>query len=164
MNYSQPFPAMLTIVGFEVSLLVASRTATVSALLLRLVNHCGRDDTRRNSDDGVTKNHDKRGQELAQTRNRRYVAIANSGERHDSPIDARRDILELRVWKITLYHEHESADDRNQYQYKEEVHAYLRHALLNGKEQEIPLIDKSKQLENPEYTDKSERTHQSHVA
>lgn len=57
--------------------------------------HCCRHNPCRDSDNRITDQHHDRRQEAPDRCHRRYVSVADSRHRHDRPIDAVRNIIEL---------------------------------------------------------------------
>ena len=89
-------------------------------------DHCGRHNTRRDRDNRITDQHHDRRQETSDGCHRRYVSVANSRHRHDRPIDAVRNIIELRTGPVSFHHIHNRTDRSHQDQDKKEKHEYLR--------------------------------------
>ena len=88
--------------------------------------HCCRYNPCRDSDNRITDQHHDRRQEAPDRCHRRYVSVADSRHRHDRPIDAVRNIIELRTGLISFYHIHYRTDRSHQDQDKKEKHKYLR--------------------------------------
>ena len=71
-----------------------ARRADVGVRAVARARQLGRHDPRRDGDDGVAHDHDERGDELAEVRPRRDVAVADRRERDDRPVDRARDVVE----------------------------------------------------------------------
>lgn len=147
---------MLAIIGLQVRLLIAAWTPAVHTLLLGLINHGGRDDTRRHRNDGVAEYHDEAGQQPADGGDRSDVAITHGGEGDDCPVDAGGDRGELRAWLPTLHHEHDGAENGDQNEHEQEVNGYLAEASLDAFQEEKPLVDEREQPEHSENADEPE--------
>ena len=143
---------------------IAARAVAVLGLLFRLVDDVSRYNTRWNSNDGVTQQHDEGREQATDRRHRRDVAIAHRCHRDDGPIDRCGQVGELRTRLSALHHEHQGSQAGHQYQHKEELDRYLGQTLLERVHQQIALIDEAEQLEYAEDTDKAERTQEDHVA
>ena len=155
---------MLAIVGLEVCFLVASRTASILAFALGLVNHRGRNNTCRNSDDGVTKNHDDAGQKASNNSDRGDVTITDGSEGNNRPIDAGADVGELRTWLCSFYNEHERANDGDEDEDKGKIDEYLAETQTDALHQEVAFVDEGEELEHTEDTDESEHTQNEEIA
>ena len=149
---------MLAVVGFEVGLLVTTRTASVLSFALGGVYHGGRYDACGHSNNGVTKYHDDAREETSQDGDRGDVAIPNCGERNDSPIDAGADVSELRVGVSSFDHKHECAENDDKDEDEEEIDEYLAETEFDALHEEVALIDEGEKLEHPEDADESEYT------
>lgn len=154
---------MLTIVRFQIRLFSAAWTTPFPTLSFRLVNHSGRNDAGGNGDDGVTKYHDKAGEEPAEHGHRSDIAIAHGGQSDDCPVDACWYAGELSTWFVALHHEHQCADDCDKHDDKKEIYQNLVHAPSDALNEQIALVDEGKKLEHPEDAYKAERPHQRHV-
>ena len=73
------------------------------------------DDAGGNRDNAVAGNHHYRRQHLAQRRARREVAVTDSRQRHDGPIDAERDACETVLFAFYDVHERAYDDDEQDY-------------------------------------------------
>ena len=155
---------MLAVVGSEVGFLVAARTTTILSLALGFVNHGGRHDTGGHSDDGVTQNHDEGGEEASNDRDRSDVAITDSGEGDNRPVDAGADVGELGVRLCSLNHKHQRTHDGDENEHKEEIDEYLPDTELDALKQQVTFVDEGEELEHAEDADKSEDTQDEEVA
>ena len=155
---------MLAVVGFEVGLFVATGAAAILTFALGLVNHGSGDDTRRNGDDGVTKNHHDAREEAPDNGNGGDITIANGGEGDNSPIDAGADVGELRIGLSSLYDEHEGSEDGDEDENKEEIDKYLPETEFDALQKKIPLVDEGEEFEDSEDADESEDTQDEKVA
>ena len=147
---------MLAVVGSEVGLLVAAGTTSVLALAFGLVNHGGRHDTRRHSNDGVTEYHDDARKEATDECDGRDVAITHGSEGNNRPIDAGADVGELSAGLPTFDDEHKGAEDGDKNEHKQEVNEYLTKTEPHALQEQIPLVDEGEELEHTEDTDESE--------
>ena len=155
---------MLAVVGLEVCLFVATRTAPVFAFLLGLVNHRCRYDTRRNGNDSVAQNHDQTGKETTESGNRRDVAISHGGQRDDGPVDTGGNVRECRIGLSTLDHKGECADDGDEDDDKEEIDGNLLETHPDALHQQVALVDEREEFEHPEDTGETECTQDEEIA
>ncbi len=160
---SQSFAAVLAVVGFEVGFLVATGAAAVGAFLLGLVNHGGRDDAGGNGDDGVAKNHDEPGEDATDGGDGGDVAVADGGEGDNRPVDAGHDVGELGAGLPALNDKHESAEDGDKDEDKEEIDEYLTETQSNALKKEVSLVDEGEEFEHAENADESEHTQDEEV-
>lgn len=155
---------MLAVVRFGVCLFHASWAPPVLSFLSAFVNHCCRHDACRNSDDGVAENHDNARQDAAYVSDRGDVAVADSGEGDDGPVDAGADVGEVCVRLSAFNHEHECAENSYQYQHKEKVNGYFLQAQAYTLHKQIPFVDETEKLEHTENAYEAECSQNKEVA
>lgn len=155
---------MLTIVRLQISFLITPWTTSVRAFLLGFIDHRGAHDASRNGDDCVTENHHHTRKELAHRSDGGDVAIAHSGERDDSPIDARWDVGERGVGKVAFNHVHHCADDCHEDEHKEKIYGYLPKAHPDTLHQQVAFVDEGEELEHAEDAYETESAENEEVA
>lgn len=160
----QLFATLAAIVVLLIDLGVAAGTTVVDGALTSGIYNVGRNNARGNGDDGVTQNHDESGEELAETCGGGDVAITDSRQRDDRPIDARRNARELCARLIALHDIHQHAEDADKDDDKEEINKDLRQASANALEQQVALIDECEQVEDAEHTNQSQHSKDAEVA
>lgn len=155
---------MTAIVVIFIYLLIAAGTTTVDDRVFGDIDDIGRDNTSRNSDDGVTKNHDDAGEELTETSGRGDVTIAYGSKGDDGPIDALRYARKLRARDITLNDIHQHAEDANKNNDEEEIYEYARDTPADAFKQKVAFVDVREELEDTEYAYQAERTEDAQIA
>ena len=148
---------MLAVTG----ILFVSQTMAIGAAAMvvsaRFLDHAGTDDTRRDSQDGVAKEHDNGREETSHGGDGGDVTVSYGGHGDDGPVDAGGDVGELGVGLSVLDHEHQGADADDQYHDKKEVNQYLVGTMLKGAQQHVALGQEIEQFEDAEHSDEAER-------
>jgi len=149
---------MLAVTG----ILFVSQTMAIGAAAMvvsaRFLDHAGADDTRRDSQNGVAKEHDNGREEASHGGDGGDVTVSYGGHGDDGPVDAGGDVGELGVGLSVLDHEHQGADADDQYYDKKEIDQYLVGALTQGAQEHVPFGQKIEEFEDTEHPDKAERT------
>ena len=151
-------------VALFVDFLATARAASVLHGFLRFVDDGGGYDACWDGDDGVTEKHDDGRKDFTEERHGSDIAIANRGERDDSPVDAGGEVSELRAGESSFHHIHECADAAHEHDDEEEKHKDAVEAFLDGNEQEIAFVDELEKLENAEYTEQAQGAELADVA
>ena len=128
------------------------------------VHKRSRYDTRGDSNDGITQEHDHRWKDFPQRSHRSDVAKSHSGHRYDGVIDRSAQVGELCVRGVALYDVHECAYTRDKYEDEEEIDQNLIETSAEGFQKKVAFMEKTKESKHAKHADESEGTEQKHVA
>lgn len=130
-------------------------TVAVGALFfhppLVILHHRDRDNARGNGNDGIADQHHNSRKEFSHGGDGRDVSVANGGHGDDCPIDAVRDVVELRIGLRAFDHIHERSDGGHQNDNEEKEYGNLLAAFAQGRQQKFTFNKEIEQLEDAKY-------------